>query len=181
MSTAVAAIAFPAMKALDVRIPGLALDDRHYRFVAGELAQRTFLVADIVSFACAIAAGASMLALIVAGKAGVRGVNAIVRALGLSVALAGLGAMLFIITPQINAASRLHMAAAKAGDAAAALAHAKAVDDLHPIASTLMLVQIVGVLAALFGGAWSVARSSGPSLAAPGSPYPSPALLKSRR
>lgn len=179
MSAAVAAISFPLMKAMDVRIPGLILEDRHHRFAAGALAQRTFLIADIISFSCAMAAGATMLVMIAVHKSISRRLATIIRGVGLSVAIAALGAMLFVVTPQINAATRLHMEAARVGNATAALAHSKAVDDLHPMATGLLLAQIVAVLVTLFAGAWSAAASTSPS--ASGSPYPEPELRRKKR
>ncbi|MBY0313437.1 MAG: hypothetical protein K2W85_15335 [Phycisphaerales bacterium] len=181
MSTAVAAISFPLMKSMEVRIPGLALDQNHYRFVAGALAQRTFLIADIISFACAMAAGATMLVMIALHKNVARRLATIFRGVGLGVAIASLGAMLFVITPQMNAATRLHLEAARIGNSEAAKGHALAVDELHPVAAVLLLIQIVAVLVTLFAGAWSAASQAGPSSPTSGSPYPEPELRRKKR
>lgn len=182
MSAAVAAISFPVMKAMDVRVPGLALETGHYRFAAGAVAQRTFLVADFISFACAMAAGLTMLVMVAVHKNLPGRWSTIARGAALGIALASLGAMLFVVTPQINSASRLHMEAARVGDAAAAQVHSSAVDDLHPIASALLLTQIVAVLFTLVAGAWAAAGSgsSAPSLSR-ANEYPEPELLRRKR
>ena len=68
--------------------------------------------------------------------------------------------------------------AAKAGDVAAAKIHKQAVDDLHPLASKLLMAEIVGVLVSLFAGAWSLATTAPPERASVADPYPEPELLR---
>lgn len=183
ISGATAAVAFPTLKAMDVRVPGLApgFESDHYRFAAGAVAQRVFLIADIVSFTCALGAAASLLAMVLWLKLPVAKGSLFVRALALGVGLAALAAALFVVTPQINTAAQLHLAAAQAGDEAAAAVHRKAVNDLHPMASYLLGAEFFGALIALAAGAWSLGESPA-RVKPPGPPeYPEPALLRSRR
>jgi hypothetical protein len=180
---ATAAIAFPAMKALGVRVTSLPESaENQHRFVAGAVAQRVFLFGDTVAFACALLSAASMAGLLVAGVWPLRRPGTLVRALAMGVALASLASMLLIVTPSINAASRAHFAAAMAGDSAVAAEHARAVDDLHPMASALMLSMIVSVLIVLLGGLWAVARGGGArdSDEPRRGSLPEPALLRGR-
>lgn len=156
---AAAAVMFPAMKALNVRLadfPGDGAD--HYRIAAGRIAERVFLVGDIIMFPCALIAAATLGVLLTIHRIPVARPAAIMRSLALGVALAALAALLLIVTPGINRGAQGHFAAARIGDVAAAQRHMAAVDDLHPIATNLMLVEFLGVFIALVCGAWSLAR-----------------------
>lgn len=183
-SAATAAVAFPTLKALETRIGGLApgFESDHYRFAAGAVAQRVFTIADIVAFACAMVAATTLLLLVAVFKIPPRRPATILRSMALAIAVASLAAMLLIVTPQINKASELHYAAAKAGDAPAAAQHKKAVDDLHPLASKLLMAEVVGVLVSLVVGAWSLASAAPPERLPSGTanPYPEPELLRRR-
>jgi len=183
---ATAAIAFPTARDLGVRVLDLPESAAmQHRFVAGAIAERVFLFGDTVGFGCAMLAAVSMGALLAMGAWSPRRIGTIVRALSLGVALAAFASLLLIVTPGINAASKRHLAAARAGDVAAAGTHAEAVDDLHPLASRLIAAQAAGVFVALVGGLWSVSRRAGPdgdpaAIAMPAR-LPAPALLKGRR
>ena len=92
--------------------------------------------------------------------------------------MACLASSLIVVTPQIVTASRLHLAAAKAGDLAAAAEHKKAVDELHPMSGDLLAGELLGALAALLVGCWSLAEPASIAPAPPRDPYPEPALRK---
>ncbi len=183
MSAATAAIAFPTMKQMGVRVPEItpAFEGDSYRFAAGAVAAKVFLVSDIVAFACACTAALTMLVMIVFFKSLPKRMATIVRSIGLSVAMASLAAILFVVTPQINTAARLHKEAAKTNDVAAAAVHRKAVDDLHPMSSVLLSVEVCAVLLALFGGAWSLATPPRIRVEKPLSGIEEPSLAKKRR
>lgn len=176
-------VLFPAMKKAGVQLPEYAGDPAgHYRIAAGKAAQQVFLVGDMLMFGLAVAATAALGVTIAVYRVSAVRAATLVRAAALSVALASLGALLFVVTPGINAASRAHWAAAKIGDSAAIAEHVKAVDDLHPIATALMFAELAGVLIALVAGAWSLARpDAGRAATKVGNGHPEPALLKSRR
>jgi hypothetical protein len=180
MAGATAAVAFPTLRDLNVRVSGPApgFEDDHFRFAAGAVAQRVFLIGDVISFACAMLSGVTLLALIAVFGISARRPATIVRALALGVALASLAAMLLIVTPRINAASVQHFAAAKSGDAAAAAIHKHAVADLHPLARNLLFAEIVAVLVSLVSGAWSLATSPEAVGSPASNPYPEPDLLR---
>ncbi len=185
---ATAAVAFPKLHAMRVLIqePLLArgFEEEHFRFAAGGVAQTVFLIADMVSFACAFASAVTLLAMVVWLKLPVKRASTYVRAVALGVALASLAAMLFVVTPQINAAGAQHLAAAKAGDVGAAAVHRNAVDELHPLASILLGAEFLSALIALFAGAWSLGGSpevwAGESRAR-SNEYPEPDLLRRKR
>ncbi|HVU64429.1 MAG TPA: hypothetical protein VHC70_10660 [Phycisphaerales bacterium] len=185
ISGATAAVAFPTLHDMKVRLPELpaAFEDDAYRFAAGAVAQRVFLITDIASFVCATLAGVTLLVLFV--KRGVDRARPItyVRSLAYGVALASLAATLFVVTPGIIAASKNDLNAARVGDAAASAAARKASADLHPIAKNLLMAEFLGASVALFLGAF--ASASGPLSPSPGAPeeseYPKPDLLKSKR
>lgn len=187
LSGATAAIAFPTLKKLGVQIPELAAfplgQDKHYLFAAGAIAERVFLVSDILCFMCAMAAGATLILSITSFKTMERRKATLFRALGFGVALASLGAMLIIVTPQLNGAFRQHLLAIKAGDAVMAAAHKAASDQLHPVATVLMFLQIMGGLIALWAAGWTMSERSGreaKEAAAPASKYPEPELRRKR-
>ena len=181
---AAAAVMFPAMKALNVRLvdfPGGAGDGSdHYRIAAGRIAERVFLVGDIIMFPCALIAAATLGVLIVFHRIPVARPAAIIRSLAMGVALASLAALLLIVTPGVNRGAQGHFAAAKIGDVAAAQKHMAAVDDLHPIATNLMTIEFLSVFIALACCAWSLARPyAGMSPARPSVPrYEEPALTR---
>lgn len=185
ISGATAAVAFPKLKAMQVLIrePKVApgFEDDHFRFAAGSVAQTVFLIADMVSFACAFAAAVTLLAMVVRLKLPTRRVSTYVRALAVGIALAALAASLFVVTPQINAAAAAHLQAVIAGDAPAAAAHRKAAADLHPFASVLLMLQFGGALIAAFVGAWSLSELPGQERSSQTSAYPEPDLLKRKR
>jgi hypothetical protein len=186
ISGATAAVAFPTLHEMNVHLPDIpdAFQGDAYRFTAGAVAQRVFLIADMLSFACAMIAGITLLALFFLGGLERNRPSTYVRALAYGIALASLAATLFVVTPSIAAASRDHLRAAKAGDTAAADLARRASADLHPLATNLLVAEFLGATLALFVGALAAARASvpAPSPTVSGSPtYPEPALLKRSR
>lgn len=185
ISGATAAVAFPKLHGMEVLIrkPVIApgFEEDHFRFAAGGVAQTVFLIADMVSFACAFAAAVTLLAMVVWLKLPTRRVSTYVRALAVGIALAALAASLFVVTPQINAAAAAHLQAAIAGDAATAAVHRRAAADLHPFASVLLLLQLGGALIAAFAGAWSLAEMPAAERSVGKAAYPEPDLLKRKR
>lgn len=192
MAGATAAVAFPTLKHFNTQFG--STDETHYRvlvtdlpagtepdqfrFVAGAVAQPVFLISDIVAFACAVVAAGTLMGLIVSRAVPRRRPATLVRSIALAIAVACLASSLIVVTPQIVQASRLHLAAAKAGDLAAAAKHKQAVDELHPLSGNLLAGELVGALVALLAGCWSLAQ---PADAAPEprkNPYPEPALRK---
>ena len=186
LAAATAAVAFPTLKHMDVRIPSLppGSESDHFRFAAGAVAQRVFNIGDIVAFGCAMLSALALLALVGAFKIPMKRPANALRALALTIAIASLAALLLVVTPSINAASEAHLAAVIAGNHEDAARHRAAVDDLHPLASMLMSIELVSVLIALLCGGWSLATGAQRSGAFaadapnPSNPYPEPALLK---
>lgn len=155
----VAAVAFPAMKSLAPTIPGYAEPSQHYLIAAGAIAQRVFLVADVVNFVAGIIALATLgVSVLVLGTPARRPAT-IVRSLGVAIAIACLASLLLIVTPRVVGASTQHWAALKANDLAAARTHKAALDDVHPIASRLTGGMAFCVFIALVSGVWSIARA----------------------
>lgn len=181
---AFAAIIFPTMKGLDPRLPDFAAySGEHWRIAAGKVAQKGFLLADIVQFGCAIVAVASLLGMLVLFGLPRRRPATFLRALALGVALACAAGQIIIVAPQFNAAVKLYWAAAAVGDMQATLAHRAVTDRLHPIASWLLSGTAISVLIALTTGLWAMARPwQEPAPSTPrATPYPEPALRPARR
>lgn len=178
---AAAAVVFPTLKAANVQLPGYeAAGADTYRVAGGMIAEKVFFIADIVMFPCAAIAIATFGLLIWVFGVPARRPATFVRGVALAAALAAFASMLFIITPALNHASRLHWAALKAGDAAEAARHRAAVDDLHPMASNLMAGMALAVLIALVTAIWSLAVPWLVAGSKPASRYPEPALLRKR-
>jgi hypothetical protein len=180
MVAAAAAILFPTMRSLAPRLPAFAAyDGDHWRLAAGRVGQQLFLVADVIQFACALAAAATFLAMaVLLGMARGRA-STILRALALSVAVASAAGQIIVLAPSMNAALRAYWAAALAGDTAAAGIHQAAFNDLHPYATALLAVGAVAVLIALVGAA-AAAPPGASDEPAPSARLPEPALLRMR-
>jgi hypothetical protein len=178
-----AAVVFPTLKGVGVRLPEYSSDPSgHYRIAAGMVAQKVFLVGDFLMFPLSLVAAVTLGILIVVYRVSSVRAAMMVRGIGLSFAIAALAALLLVVTPQINAASQRHWAAARIGDASAAAPHIKAVDDLHPIATLLMSIEFIGVVIALGAAAWShTMRAPLPDTSASSGKLPEPALLKANR
>ncbi len=183
MAAATAAVAFPTLKGMGVQVPsvGAAFQADAYRFAAGAVAAKVFLISDVVAFAGAMVACVTLLGLMLGGQLGPRRASSYVRGLALGVAVASLAAILFVVTPGITAGAKGHLAAAMAGDEKAAAMHKKAVDDLHPISTNLLVVEFASVLVSLVLGAWA-AGESGASYSPPSggarAAYPEPQLRR---
>jgi|GEM_PF-569788 len=172
MSSAAAAVIFPTLKRLDAHLPAYeAYDGPHWLLAAGMVAERVFLIGDLVQFPCAIVAVVTLAVLIGVFRAGGPRVSLALRVLGLTVAVAALAAQLLIVSQAMNRSITAYRAAALAGDTEAALRHQAAFNDLHPIASNLMATVMVSVLVALAAGAWG-AGGTGDAGTATGSNTP---------
>lgn len=160
-SALVAAVAFPAMKSLAPTLPGYAEPSQHYLIAAGTIAQRVFLIADIVNFVAGIVALATLGTSILILATPARRPAIIVRSLSVTIAIACLASLLLIVTPRVVDASTRHWGALKSGELAAAQTHKAALDDVHPIASRLTGGMAFCVVIALIAGVWSI--TSGPT------------------
>jgi hypothetical protein len=152
MSAAVPAIAFPLMRTLNPRLPEYAAyDESHAYIAAGQLASRTFLVADIAAF------GAAMLALVsfagstmLFGRSMPGGGGVLAgRGLCLAAGLSGLGFNLLVLAPRMNTTLNDYWAAARAGQNQAAAALRDAFQQDHPTATGLLTATALAVVGAL--------------------------------
>jgi hypothetical protein len=183
-AAATAAVAFPTLKNLGVQMPsvGAAFQADAYRFAAGAVAAKVFFISDVVAFVCALAACITLLGLMLGGHLGPKRPSTYVRGLALGVAVASLAAILFVVTPGITAGAKGHLAAAMAGDEKAAAMHRKAVDDLHPISTNLLVAEFASVIVSLVLGAWAAAGGAEGRVPTPrvgsGAAYPEPSLRR---
>lgn len=179
-ATLTAALAFPILKSLHPTLPDYpSFQDQHYLIAAGSVAQRGFLIADLVQFPASIIAVITLAVPVVFMNAPIKRPAGIVRMLTVAVALAACASLLLIVTPQLTAATQAHWAAMKAGDAAAVARHKASVDEIHPVASRLTGTMAISVLIALIAAVWSLARpwtASEPRL----SVYQEPKLASSK-
>lgn len=175
---AAAAILFPTMKQLDPAIPAYAqYTGEHWVLAAGHAAEKLFLLADIVQFLCALLAIITFIALAVSSfsnskpaRTNTSGLSLLARGTLLSIALACLAGNLIIVAPKMNKALHAYRAAAQQGLTDDALAYRAAFNDLHPVASNLLIITTIATLTALTLGIWNIARSTYPQ---PHQPIPS--------
>lgn len=174
-----AATAFPVMKSLNPRLSDFqAFTGDHAVIAGGKLAQRIFLVGDLLQFPASILAAGSLLALFVFGDLPRSRPSSLLRSLAIGIAVACLASLMFVVTPRLNAASDAHWKAAQRNDIAAVEIHRAAAKDIHPIASTLMATMAVSVLVGLATAAWSLARSSDSAIGRTKPTVQLPALAK---
>ena len=151
MTGAAAAITFPMMRDLDPALGAYPdYTGEHWSLGAGVIADRIFLVCDIVQFVCAFLAfatlGWGLLAWIKRSIAGV------VRTIAVGLAMAMVSYWLFIFTMQLDVHLDAYWAAAAAGDNEGAATAKSAFDAMHPLATKLMGAQAALVLVALVSG-----------------------------
>lgn len=159
-----AAVAFPTVKALAPRLTDYAgPSDQHFLVIAGSVARRVFLIADVVSFACATIASGTMILLVAVFREPRGRPATIVRALSLGVGVAALASLLLIVTPRLDAATAAHWQALRVNDAPQIALHKAGVDDIHPVASRLVSVMAGAVFIALAAGLWASVRPWSPS------------------
>lgn len=178
-SALAAAVVFPTMKALQPRLPDYAAYAGDHALIAGgSVAQRVFLIADIIQFPASLIAVITLAIPVVFMGASLKRPAGVARTLAMGIAVAAFASLLFIVTPQLNAATTAHWAAMKLNDAPEIARHKAAVDEIHPIASRLMGAMGLSVLTALIAACWSLTR---PSIAPapPASRYEEPALARS--
>lgn len=164
-----AAAAFPLMKSLDPRLPAFShYTGEHWLIAGGKIAQRGFLVADVVQFPAALLAFGTLGWMIAARTLAPHRASTIVRSLALAIALAAFASLLLIVTPRFNTALTAYWQAALAGDNASTATHKAAVDELHPMLSNLMGVMAASVFIALIAGIRSALTTGAPEPIVPG-------------
>ncbi|MEO1130132.1 MAG: hypothetical protein AAFX05_10570 [Planctomycetota bacterium] len=147
MVGATAAIAFPTMKSLDPQLPAYArYDGEHWAIAAGAIMNRAFLVSEWTT------ASIGALAMMTLGfsrrhrnRVWLLRLLALATALGLSIWI------LALQRPAMSHHLETFWSAAAVGDNAMAAEHKAAFDRMHPIASTLLIAQLVSVGFALLG------------------------------
>lgn len=184
MSAAVAASVFPLMKSLDPIVPSYAAYTGPHSFiVAGHVAARTFLIADIIQFAAALLALASFAALVlVAGRAMHRALLAL-RGITLSAAVSTLAFQLLVLAPRMNKTLGEYWSAAQTGDNPRAATLRADFQLDHPTASGLLAAIGLSVLASLVLAllAESTRDNPAPPREASTPRLEEPALLRSAR
>ncbi len=150
MSVAAAAIVFPTMNDLK---PHLADFDKytgpHALIAGGQVANRVFLVGDIVQFVCVLAAGLTFGVAVMWLGLSMRRVSTFLRA-ALLLGLVGVLAYRFaVVQPKWDEDVRRHWEAAKAGDNGAAEGYKASIDATHPLQTKLMGATGAMVAAAL--------------------------------
>lgn len=150
MSAVVAASVFPLMKELDPVVPAYSAYDGPQSFiVAGHVAARVFLVADIAQFAAALLVIASFGAgVLLYGRTAGRVLLGL-RGIALAAAVSALSFHLLVLAPRMNAHLRDFWLAAQAGDNPRAATLRAAFQQDHPTASALLTAIGVSVLAGL--------------------------------
>jgi hypothetical protein len=153
-----AAVVFPTLHDLDPHLRAFdAYTGPHSIIAGGQVANRVFLVSDIVQFACVLLAGLTFGIAIMWLGLSVRRVSTFLRA-ALLLGLVGVLAYRFgVVQPEWDEHLRLHWDAARAGQNDAAAAQKAYLDAAHPLQSQLMgatgaLVVVSLVLAVIGSG-----------------------------
>jgi hypothetical protein len=137
----------------------------HASLGAGLIAARVFAVGDIVQFACAFLAFATLgagLALWVR-----RSPSGVIRAIAVGLAMALVSYWLFMLSHELKVHLECYWAAASAGDEDAAAQAKVAFDPLHPWATRVMGAQAILVLVCLVSGCWSALGGPRPAEVTP--------------
>ncbi len=174
-----AAVAFPTMRKLDPRLPEFAAyEGEHWRIAAGHIANRLFLINDMVQLAGVLVTLLTFGLLLLTTKRAAAGVlwPYVLRAVLLSAASILVAYQLFILAPRMQTNLQAFWDAARAGDAARAEALRSAFEVDHPTASNVLVATGVCVLLSLLTAAWSAAASP----TTPAGELESPALLRKR-
>lgn len=153
-----ASVAFPTMRELDPHLPPFAAyDGEHWPIAAGQIAERVFFITDVAQFAAAMMAILTVAPLLALGWIPRTRPATVVRIIALFLAVGALAGRLIIVAPSMNASVRAYWSAAVAGENEQAAAHRAAFNELHPIATNLMLLGFVCVAACLLASVWSAA------------------------
>jgi hypothetical protein len=137
VSGVAAAVIFPAMRALDPRVPAFSrYDGPHWRIVGGDAANKVFWISDIVQVCCAIVAVIAFA--VILNRITPWRLMAFLRLMSLAALLAVLAYRLGFLGPRMNAELLAYWEAARAGDSSGAQVHREAFDRRHPVASGLI-------------------------------------------
>jgi len=158
MSIASAAIVFPTIKSLGPHLDEFSrYSGPHSLIAGGQVANRVFLVGDIVQFVCVLAAGLTFGIAVMWLGLSMRRVSTFLRAT-LLLGLVGILAYRFgVVQPRWDEDLRQHWEAARAGDNDAAARSKASLDALHPVQTRLM-----GVTGAMVGAALALAVAAAP-------------------
>lgn len=157
-----AATLFPTMKELAPTLPAFELySGEHWRVAAGIPANTIFGIADRIQFICGgialmtLGFWMSTLARLKNEGHSIAFIPALLRTLAITGAMAGLCYQLFILGPRMSTALKQWLAAAVAGDNAAAESFRAAFDTDHPTASLTLSFTAVCVLFGLIVHLWN--------------------------
>jgi hypothetical protein len=189
MAGAAAAIIFPTVKGLNPVLPPpgyVGYTGDHWLIVAGQVANRVFVAADVGQFVCATLCIVTMGVLLFRTRIPLNRRSAIIRVVSLALAICILGFYSIYLRPRMDINVRGHWEAAIAGKNEDAARFQKIFNDDHPLASNLMKGIALTVLISMIAGAWNATTSGcAPALPPPAKPkaskYEEPALLRSRR
>lgn len=163
MVGATAAVTFPKLAALDVRIPGFeGYDAEHHRIAAGQVMNLAFTVSDWLGLACLlVATGCFGVVLRLRRKQrGVVGPALVLRIVALvAVAILSLFST-FAFRPSLNASFENLWAAAEAGENERAIEIRDKLAPRHAKASFLLTTQLALVLIAGLAGGFDAASQA---------------------
>lgn len=153
-----AAITFSTLKPLPVTLAGYTVPaEDQWSLIGGMIANRVFVLADIVQFACALLAGVTLAVLVISrsgGAAAWSGMHLSARLVGLSACLTVFGYHLLVLSQRLAVNLNAYWTAAKAGDSAKAAASKALFDADHPQASAVLSTLAALVLCSLVLAAW---------------------------
>lgn len=156
MTGVAAAVIFPTMKSLDPRLPGYeGYTGSHWMLAGGSVANRLFVIGDVVQFTAMLAAGATFgLGIMFFGLPSRKPLT-VIRATLLLGLVGVLSYHLLVLAPRMAVNLDGFWAAAKAGDQARAETLRAAFDADHPTARSVLSCIAVLLLGALAAGVWS--------------------------
>ncbi len=151
ISGVTAAVAFPAMKALDPHLPSYAAyPNPHYMIAAGAIARRVFDIGAVIQYVCA---SVSLLSAVIAIASAPPKTRPVFRAVWVVLAIGALMYWRVGLSPRMDANLDEFLAAAKAGEVEKADARRLAFDHDHPNASRALSAAALFVLCALLESA----------------------------
>lgn len=157
MTAVAAAVIFPQMRELDPTLPGYPkYTGEHWMLAAGHIANRIFVIGDMIQAACAVVAGLTLAAALMARRFSPFGISAGLRMIGMLVAFGSLSYQFGSLRPDMRRNLDQYWVAAQEGRNEDAEMYRTRFRELHPAASRSLAIGGGAVLVALLAGGWSL-------------------------
>ncbi|MCC6676816.1 MAG: hypothetical protein IT436_06705 [Phycisphaerales bacterium] len=157
MTAVAAAVIFPQMRELDPKLSAYPnYTGEHWLLAAGHIANRIFVIGDMIQAACAAVAGLTLAVALIARRLSPFGISAALRMIGMLVAFGALSYQFGSLRPDMRRNLDNYWLSAQDGRNEDARVYQAKFRELHPAASRSLAIGGGAVLIALLGGAWSL-------------------------